>query len=554
MWNDGALEDVTEAVAENISAMYRENPPELVYYVALYRIFHEFLEETSPDSLPKEGSGLYNSKIWGMLYDFQRDAVTAIVNKLQTYNGCILADSVGLGKTFTALAVIKYYESLNRNVLVLCPKKLTDNWTTYRNNQSNNPIAEDRLRYDVLYHTDLSRKRGKTATGIDLETFNWGTYDLVVIDESHNFRNGEDTPSATREGEEGSENRYQRLLNRIVQGGIPTKVLMLTATPVNNRFRDLRNQLALVYQGDPNGWSERVGLSVNVEEVFRNAQKAFNAWSKLPAEERTTEALTDELDFDFFQVLDKVTVARSRKHIQRYYDVNAIGPFPERNKPISIRPKLSTFSDGATYSEIAESLDLLVWRCTCRPNMCFRAPHSNMPTRTATLRRAVASRVCGALWRTPKRLESSVSSFRMTLERVLAVMNACLGSIEAYKAGGARGQNVDVADYCSDWDFDADDAEDMEFMVGGGKSRFDLRDMDWKSWERDVSTDVQVIEDILGMVRPIDATHDAKLLDLERLIEEKVEHPLNPGNKKVIVFTAFCRYGGLPVRASVAFR
>lgn len=232
VWESDALEDVTATVIDNIQAMYRENAPELIYYAALYRIFHEFLDDVSADNLPKEGAGFRESAIWNLLYDFQRDAVLAIINKLQTYDGCILADSVGLGKTFTALAVIKYYESLNRNVLVLCPKKLSDNWTMYRNNQINNPIASDRLRYDVLYHTDLSRKRGKTVTGMDLETINWGGYDLVVIDESHNFRNGEDTATAARDdGTGGTENRYQRLLNHVIRGGVPTKVLMLSALP-----------------------------------------------------------------------------------------------------------------------------------------------------------------------------------------------------------------------------------------------------------------------------------------------------------------------------------
>lgn len=539
VWESGELEDVTSTVIENIEQMYRENPPELVYYAALYRIFHEFLDDVSADNLPKEGSGFRESKIWNLLYDFQRDAVLAIINKLQTYDGCILADSVGLGKTFTALAVIKYYESLNRNVLVLCPKKLSDNWTTYRNNQRNNPIAEDRLRYDVMYHTDLSRKRGRTVTGIDLEAFNWGGYDLVVIDESHNFRNGEDSARASKGDEsDGTENRYQRLLNRVLCGGVPTKVLMLSATPVNNRFRDLRNQLALAYQGDPQGWSERLGLTSNVEDVFRRAQGSFKMWSDLPAEERTTEALTESLDFDFFRVLDQVTVARSRRHIQRYYDVNVIGPFPERQKPISVYPGLSTLENGPTYSEIADSLNLL--------NLAVYAPsqyllasavckyeneNGNLTTRgrETGVRRLMAANLL-------KRLESSVSSFRLTLERVHANMATCLSTIEAFKAAGAG--SVDVSGLTESFDFDADDAEEMDFSVGG-KVQYDLRDLDWKTWERDVRDDAQTIEGLLAMIEGIDAEHDAKLLDLEDLIAKKTAKPLNPGNKKVIIFTAF---------------
>lgn len=541
VWESDALEDVTATVIDNIQAMYRENAPELIYYAALYRIFHEFLDDVSADNLPKEGAGFRESAIWNLLYDFQRDAVLAIINKLQTYDGCILADSVGLGKTFTALAVIKYYESLNRNVLVLCPKKLSDNWTMYRNNQINNPIASDRLRYDVLYHTDLSRKRGKTVTGMDLETINWGGYDLVVIDESHNFRNGEDTATAARDdGTGGTENRYQRLLNHVIRGGVPTKVLMLSATPVNNRFRDLRNQLRLAYQGDPAGWSEKLGLSSNIEDVFKSAQGAFTVWSKLPVEERSTEALTDSLDFDFFKVLDQVTVARSRKHIQRYYDVSAIGPFPRRNDPVSIYPKLSTLPNSTTYSEIANSLDLLKLAVYIPSHYLlpsargkYEDKNGNLTTsgRETGVRKLMAANLL-------KRLESSISSFRLTLERVFSVMNQCLNTIEVFKAEGMATAKVDASSFGDGFDLDYEDADLMDFSVGG-KTQFDLRDLDWKSWEKDVRDDAQTIEGLLEMIRGIDAEHDDKLLRLERLIAEKVNNPINPGNKKVIVFTAF---------------
>ncbi len=352
-WDSGDLHDVTDAVVDSVTAMYQENAPELVYYMALYRIFSEFLDDVSEDVLPNEGTGFKQSAIWGKLYDFQKDAALAIINKLETYNGCILADSVGLGKTFTALAVIKYYESRNRNVLVLCPKKLKDNWITYNSNLVNNPIAGDRLRYDVLFHTDLSRTRGTSETGLPLDRINWGAYDLVVIDESHNFRNGGDSAS------DDKMNRYQLLMEKVIKQGVKTKVLMLSATPVNNRFRDLRNQLALAYWGDPLAWPDRLRLSTDVETVFRNAQTSYTRWSKLPPDQRTTDALADMLDFDFFEVLDQVTVARSRKHIQRYYDMSALGPFPRRLPPISKRPRLSNLESAINYHEIYDELDSL---------------------------------------------------------------------------------------------------------------------------------------------------------------------------------------------------
>lgn len=353
IWNDESrLQNVTEEVIESISAVYQENSAELIYFMTLYNIFSEFLEDISEDVLPNEATGFKNSVIWNKLYSFQKDAALAIINRLEQYNGCILADSVGLGKTFTALAVIKYYENRNKNVLVLCPKKLKDNWLTYRGNLINNHMTKDRLRYDVLFHTDLSRERGDSVIGLPLDRINWGAYDLVVIDESHNFRNG-----GAVYGEYGEkENRYLRLMNKVIRPGVKTKVLMLSATPVNNRFYDLRNQLALAYEGKPELINEKLNTKKDIDTIFRQVQKVYNSWCKLPLEYRTTETLLKQLDFDFFEVLDSVTIARSRKHIRCYYNISEIGSFPERNKPISLRPKLTTLNNAINYEQIYEQL------------------------------------------------------------------------------------------------------------------------------------------------------------------------------------------------------
>ena len=356
IWEDKEkLTDVTSEVIDMISTVYQENAPELIYFMTLYHIFSEFLDDISEDVLPNEATGFKNSVIWNKLYHFQKDAVLGIINKLEQYNGCILADSVGLGKTFTALAVIKYYEGRNKNVLVLCPKKLSENWMTYRGNLVNNPLAADRFRYDVLYHTDLSRNRGMTSIGLPIDRINWGNYDLVVIDESHNFRNGNGTN--THGGEK--ENRYMRLMNRVIRPGVRTKVLMLSATPVNNRFYDLRNQLALAYEGNPEELNEKLKIKSDIDTIFRQAQRVYNAWCKLPEKERTTKNLLSQLDFDFFEVLDSVTIARSRHHIQTYYDTADIGTFPTRNKPISLYPKLTDRKGAINYKEVYECLSEL---------------------------------------------------------------------------------------------------------------------------------------------------------------------------------------------------
>ena len=353
IWNDSSrLQDVTDIVLQSISTAYRENSPDFIYFFTLYNIFSEFLEDVSEDNLPNEATGFKQSKIWNMLYDFQRDAALAIIHKLEQYNGCILADSVGLGKTFTALAVIKYYENRNKSVLVLCPKKLAANWNIYKGNYVNNPLVEDRFRYDVLYHTDLSRSGG-TSNGIDLAALNWGNFDLVVIDESHNFRNGSNTST------DENENRYTKLMNRVIRSGVRTKVLMLSATPVNNRFVDLKNQLALAYEGDAGKINEKLNTSSPIDEIFRQAQKAFNTWSKLPVTERTTNALLAALDFDFFEVLDSVTIARSRQHIEKYYNISDVGTFPERLKPISVQPCLTSLDNAINYQQIYSVLDSL---------------------------------------------------------------------------------------------------------------------------------------------------------------------------------------------------
>ena len=536
IWNDRSkLQDVTDLVIESISAAYRENSPDFIYFYTLYNIFNEFLEDISEDVLPNEATGFKQSKVWNLLYNFQKDAVLAIISKLEKFNGCILADSVGLGKTFTALAVIKYYENRNKSVLVLCPKKLSENWSTYKSNYVNNPIAEDRLRYDVLYHTDLSREKGMSG-GIDLSRLNWGNYDLVVIDESHNFRNGGETS-----GEDERENRYLRLLNRVIRAGVRTKVLMLSATPVNNRFVDLKNQLALAYEGDSAQINEKLNTSHTIDEIFRQAQAAFNAWSKLPAEGRTTEALLRTLDFDFFEVLDSVTIARSRRHIEKYYSTAEIGKFPERLKPISLRPNLTDLRGAINYNDIYEVLMMLNLAIYTPSSFILSSKvakyidltHNKGNTLTQKGREEGIRRLMSI--NLLKRLESSVHSFQLTLERIRMLISDTIDIIHAY-AGGE--QTLDLADLSNAADLDEDDIN-MDFFSVGKKVRISLADMDYKSWLHELSEDAENLELLTSLVGDITPEHDTKLQTLLKLIREKQAHPINPGNRKIIIFTAF---------------
>jgi SNF2 family DNA or RNA helicase len=535
LWNDkNRLQDVTDVVIENITAAYKENSPEFIYFITLYNIFSEFLKDISEDVLPKEATGFKESKIWGMLYNFQRDAALAIINKLEQYNGCILADSVGLGKTFTALAVIKYYESRNRSVLVLCPKKLTDNWNTFKDNYLNNPIAADRLRYDVLYHTDLSREHGK-SNGLDLDRLNWGNYDLVVIDESHNFRNGGEVSGIYGD----KENRYLRLLNKVIRPGVKTKVLMLSATPVNNRFNDLKNQLALAYEGNPTLINSKFNTQKSIDEIFRQAQKAFNEWSKLPLERRRTDALLKSLDFDFFEVLDSVTIARSRKHIQKYYNTADIGTFPKRLTPISKRPNLTDLDNAINYNEIYEQLTQLNLYIYAPTNYVFDSKlykYTDVEERSLTrsgreagIRKLMSINLL-------KRLESSVHSFEMTLSRIKDLIDRTISEIEAFKTNGTS--KVEAFEVNDADDLDYDDQNTDEFAVGR-KISVDLADMDYKSWEKDLKIDSETLALILYMIEDITPEHDTKLQTLFELLDKKISNPINDNNKKVLIFTAF---------------
>ena len=535
LWNDhDKLQDVTDVVIENITTAYNENSPEFIYFMTLYNVFSEFLDDISDDELPNEATGFKQSKIWSLLYDFQKDAVLAIINKLERYNGCILADSVGLGKTFTALAVMKYYENRNKSVLVLCPKKLAENWNTYKDNYVNNPIAADRLNYDVLFHTDLSRAHG-FSNGLDLNRLNWGNYDLVVIDESHNFRNGAGTHANTHE------NRYVKLMDKIIRAGVKTKVLMLSATPVNNRFVDLKNQLAIAYEGDSENMNKQLNTTKTIEEIFKQAQRAFNTWSKLDPEARTTETLLRTLDFDFFELLDSVTIARSRKHIEKYYDTTEIGKFPERKKPISRRPQLTDLNSAINYNEIYEQLMLLTLCIYTPSNYIFPSKmqkyidltHNKGDNLTQTGREEGIRRLMSI--NLLKRLESSVNSFQLTLERIKSLIDSTIKAIDDFEKYGAA--NIDMYE-ASDSEFDMDDGN-TEYFTVGKKVKIKLADMDYKSWRTELKADADVLELLTLMVADITPEHDSKLQELLKLVSEKIENPINPGNKKVLIFSAF---------------
>ncbi|GAA3361976.1 helicase-related protein [Saccharopolyspora gregorii] len=533
--NPGQLDDVTDAVYEHLASMYAENSPARIYFLILYNLFSEFLEDISEDVLPNDRTGYKETQVWQSLYNFQRDAATGIINKLETFNGCILADSVGLGKTFTALAVIKYYELRNKSVLVLAPKKLAENWTNYNANLTTNIFARDRFNYDVLAHTDLTRTRGESM-GLRLDRVNWGNYDLVVIDESHNFRNADYA--------EEKESRYQRLMRQVIREGVKTKVLMLSATPVNNRFNDLKNQLQLAYEGESENLAQHLNLSTTIEKVFSDAQRVFNDWSKLPPEARTTEQILKMLDFDFFELLDSVTIARSRKHIQAFYDTTAIGAFPERLAPQSVRQPLSDLEGVPTFNEIFEQLQALTLAVYTPLEYVFpsrRGKYEDLyNVRAGTARSNLGQRgreqglkklmTVNLL----KRLESSVDAFRLTLGKIENAVDVTLSRITSH-TGSLTGLDVDV----TNMDVDDEDAANVEALSFGEKITIDLDDIDVESWQRDLWNDRETLRELLDEMGQVTPDQDLKLQTLKRLVEAKTANPINPGNRKVLIFSAF---------------
>ena len=541
VWNDkNTLKDVTQEVSSYIDNLYKENAPELIYYIALFHIFDEFLENITEDELANEQTGFKESVVWNTLYDFQKDAVLGIINKLERYNGCILADSVGLGKTFSALGVIKYYQERNKSILVLCPKKLGDNWKTFLSNYEDNILFKDRFNYDVLYHTDLSREKGMSGD-IDLSRVNWGNYDLVVIDESHNFRNNDPRKDKIT--------RYKRLLQNVMQAGVKTKVLMLSATPVNNRFTDLKNQIALAYEGKTNVVDEKLDTTKSIDSILNKAQRTFKEWSDLPVEDRTSKKLLAELNqnFDFFKLLDNITISRSRKHITKYYDTNAIGKFPKRLPPITVESEITYLKDFMKIKELYEKLAMLSMSIytpfdyILDDKIDFYADvYDTKIEGKSSLKQTTREKSLQKLMRVNllKRLESSVDSFRITLEKFVNAIGDTVKNIEKFENSGKDSMTEMTQIEDVNFDTESDDWLDDEFSTNG-KVKINLADMNTSGWKQDLEADLFIARDILEEMNWVTPKEDAKLNDLKNCITQKIEKPINAGNKKIIIFTAF---------------
>lgn len=529
IWNnEDKLKDVKKDILNKISYLYKDNSPEFLYFITLYNIFKDFLEENDNKEVIKSRTGFKDTEVWNRLYSFQKDGVVGAINKIETYGGCIIADSVGLGKTFEALAIIKYYELRNYKVLVLTPKKLHDNWSVYRVNDKRNILASDRFSYDLLNHTDLSRKGGMSGD-IDLDFVNWGNYDLVVIDESHNFRNNVAVNDR--------ETRYEKLMKNIIKDGVKTKVLMLSATPVNNKMDDLKNQLAFITEDNDKALEKSADIK-SISSTLRKAQYIFNKWGELEENEKTTERLLDMLNFDYFKLLDSLTIARSRKHIEKYYNVSDIGEFPKRLKPENIKSDIDILGKFPSLKEINNEI--------LRLNLSVYAPIKYvLPHKKSYYSKLYDTKVKGGksvlrqidreqsmiyLMKTNflKRLESSINSFTLTLENVLNNINSKIKKLESIN----NEINIEIDE------IDPLDTSIEEFTIGD-KVKIKIKDLDIIKYKQDLELDRNIILDLLSKSREINESRDNKLNELKNVISRKVNNPINENNKKIIIFTAF---------------
>jgi len=530
IWNnDQLVEDVKDEVLSRILSLYKENSPEFMYFVTLYNIFRDYLKNFDEESIIKSRTGFKNTIVWNKLYRFQRDGVLGAIDKLERYNGCIIADSVGLGKTFEALAVIKYYELRNYRVLVLCPKKLRENWTVYTINDKRNILSDDRFGYDVLNHTDLSRYSGFSGE-INLETLNWSNYDLIVIDESHNFRNNDPRKD--------HETRYSRLMNQIIKQGVKTKVLMLSATPVNNRMMDLKNQVFFITEGNDATFSES-GIT-SIEQTLRKAQTIFNRWSILPEINRTLDVFLNMVNFDYFKLLDTITIARSRKHIEKYYNIAEVGTFPERLKPINKYCDIDMKNEFPPLMEVNKTirrLTLGAYSPLRYVRMDKQEEYSekyDMDVQEGRSRFRQIDRETQLIHlmrvNILKRMESSICSFGITVNNVLKQINLLLEKID--KGDSLIDEELDIRD------INIED-EELEDKLIGNKIKVLVQDIDLVRWKQDLEYDKNLLEQLLNEAERVSAVRDSKLAELKKLITEKINTPINNGNRKVLIFSAF---------------
>ena len=513
--------DFKDELLGSLAYVYKEHSPEFAYYFTLNQLYGDKIDE-SVQRFERDNAGFKDSIIWNMLFDFQKEAVRYAIEKINRYNGCIIADSVGLGKTFEALAVIKYFSDRQDNILVLTPAKLYNNWDTYRDNDyEDNPLADDVIKYKVMCHTDLSRYSGISRSGYDLARFDWSRFDLIVIDESHNFRN--------RTEKEESETRYQRLLETVVKKKTHTKVLLLSATPVNNSLTDLKNQISLI-TGDQDDAYEKYGIE-SISQTLRKASAVFNAWEK--SGNASKEELYDTLPKDFFDLLELLTISRSRKHITNYYKSEDIGTFPAKLPVSTYNPNIDTQRELLNFKETLVTLEDLQLAAYTPMRYIKREYQAMYQEKYQTIHkgrvvftqegRENTTKIL-QMFNLFKRLESSVYAFSQTLKRQNERIDNYISLL--------KGNSTDLTDEV----YSDDEETSLDYKLD-----IKVAHLNKEEYLGDLLFDKSIIETLIKQAEEIlQNGRDEKLIQLKSIINDKINNtPTNDGNKKLLIFSAF---------------
>ncbi len=545
VWNDntGLVEDVKEQVLEFLEQTYSENAPNFIYYKTLYHLFKNLIKDREAFDIQQFKTGLIDTKIWNTLYDFQKDGVRGAINKINKHRGCIIADSVGLGKTFEALAVIKHFELRNERVLVLCPKKLKENWTVYTLSDDRNTLLDDRFHYNVLCHTDLGRATGKQGD-INLETFNWSNFGLVVIDESHNFK-GNPTEKISTEGKI-KQNRAKFLLDKIINSGVKTKVLMLSATPVNTHLKDLRNQIAIITGGDDSALKETTGIN-DITQTLKNAQTQFTNWAKNDNINKNQNDLLNKLHNDFIKLLDEITIARSRKQIiENYLNDKNLGNFPIKLRPISVYSKIDLTDRSYSYETINEKIlnyTLSIFKPSsylkneAKEKYSVATKVEDKEAFTQVKREEILIGMMKMNYL--KRLESSIESFEISIDRTIRKIEDFLLKFEQFETSKLKTKSIEIEELTDDIGDDDENMELLEMWQVGKKLKFDLSDLELEVWKKDLKKDKESLLDLYNFAHSVSPERDAKLFELKNIIKNKINNKINSNNSKILIFTTF---------------
>lgn len=515
---------------DEIKKIFTEYSPKQLYYKVLFELFgNELLLEKDNPEFNRQIGRLENTVVYNSLYEFQQKGVLSLIKMLQKLNGAILADAVGLGKTWTALAVMKFYQLQGREVILICPKKLQYNWRIYQKNQ-NSKFEKDQFEYFLRFHTDLSDDLMDKYHDRADKMFLNEKPKLFVIDESHNLRNNKSK-------------RYKFLVDQILSKNEDVKVLMLSATPINNSLMDIRNQFKLIVGGNAKGFADSLDIK-NIDYTFRAAQKAFNEWTEKP--EPKIGEFIKKLPPNFFKLTDALTVARTRKMIEGHQEGLK---FPQKTKPENIFVTPKQIGNFESFEELFDHFPPML--SGYQPSFYIEELEDANVLNDEKQRDHFLVKMMYILL--VKRLESSWFSFQSTVEKILAHHQNALDRIKQYQ----ETKKETVWNEAQSSLFDDDDIlAQIEDFTLGKKRKTRLIDIDRsgniEAFKKDLKADIEALQllqsNLIQFERKIakeikkprnHSSEDDKLETLINRIVKKRQAGENYGNAKVLIFTVY---------------